>query len=360
VYTVRVIDNEPGLRALEEAWTRLLLCAPEATIFASHQWTAAWWRWYGSGSDLLVLAVDHATDGLVGVAPLLVRRRGPLRRLELIGAGLGDVGDVVLHPGHTSAAMAVLCAALRARRASWDLGDWWELPPGSAPLSQVRDGSLHGLRAAAFPQTPGFLIDLPTTWEGYVRSLASKRRYYVASYPQRFLRERDGTTAVIGDAAQVPTAVATFHALHLARWSTRLDELDADHRSGAFAPFLTDLCARCAERGWLQIVQLSAGGQAVASSINFLLRDRWHCYMKGFDPGWGRARPGTVLDALRIQSAIAAGAGRLDFGRGAEEYKSGFGVAPYRTTRLLLGSGTPRSRVAFGLLRHRLARRSAR
>ena len=67
-----------------------------------------------------------------------------------------------------------------------------------------------------------------------------------------------------------------------------------------------------------------------------------------------------MLDALRIQQAIAEGATLLDFGRGDEAYKSGFGVTPYRTTRLLLGTTTPRSRTAFALmsLRIRLRARS--
>jgi CelD/BcsL family acetyltransferase involved in cellulose biosynthesis len=100
---------------------------------------------------------------------------------------------------------------------------------------------------------------------------------------------------------------------------------------------------------------LYAGDQPVASSLNFLLNGRWHSYMKGFDPAWGHARPGTVLDALRIEQAITEQARQFDFGRGDESYKSGYGVTDEQNTRLLLGNGTRRSGAAFGIMALRIS-----
>jgi CelD/BcsL family acetyltransferase involved in cellulose biosynthesis len=352
-YTIRAIRDTAALAALEDAWTGLLLAVPAARVFASWQWNAAWWRHWGGGARLWVLAVSGGGQ-LVGVAPLMVRRLGPVRKLEFLGSGLSDSGDVLVRPDHEDSVLAALFAYLHLHRGAWDLGDWSEVPPDSPLLGYLARRRPAGVRVRQIPQTACPALALPATWDAYVGGLERKRRYYVNSYPRKFAREHAGRLQIVTAPAEVDTAVTTFSRLHLARWEVKAGALSAEHEDPAFGPFLADVCARLAARGWLRLAHLRAGDDAVASSINFLLHGRWHSYMKGFDPAWSAARPGTVLDALRIQQAIAEGATVLDFGRGDEAYKAGFGVTPYRTTRLLLGTATPSSRAAFALLALRI------
>jgi CelD/BcsL family acetyltransferase involved in cellulose biosynthesis len=356
VYNVVVVREEARLLALEESWTALLGAMNAATVFASPQWAVAWWHHFGAGNRLQVLAVYAPGGRLVGVAPLMIRPLGPFRKLEFIGSGLSDLGDVVIHPAHAAPVTAVLFQHLRARRRDWDLGDWSEIPPTSPLLAYLATHPPPGLLVRRTPQTECPVIDLPATWEAYVSGLARKRRYYVNSFPRKFEREHAGHVTTASRPAEVPAAVDAFYRLHMARWQAKAGELSAEHTDPHFKPFLEEVCTRLAERGWLRLTTLQAGEQPVAAAINFLFNGRWNSYMKGFDPAWSQARPGTVLDAARIKQAIGEHATVLDFGRGDEAYKSGFGGTSYRTTRLLLGSATPRSRAAYGLmaLRRRL------
>jgi CelD/BcsL family acetyltransferase involved in cellulose biosynthesis len=350
MYKVVVVRAEAGLLALEESWTALLAAANTATVFASYQWAVAWWQHFGAGNRLHVLAVYEPEGRLVGVAPLMIRPLGPFRKLEFIGTGLSDLGDVVIHPAHTAPVTAVLFQHLRARRGDWDLGDWSEIPPASPLLTYLAAHQPPGLAIRQVPQTECPVIDLPATWEAYVSGLARKRRYYVNSFPRKFEREHAGHFTTISRPAEVPAGVDTFYRLHMARWQVKAGELSAEHTDPHFRPFLEEVSTRLAERGWLRLTLLQAGEQPIAAAINFLFNGRWNSYMKGFDPAWSQARPGTLLDAARIKQAIAEHAAVLDFGRGDEAYKSGFGVTTYRTTRLLLGNTAPRSRAAYGLL----------
>jgi CelD/BcsL family acetyltransferase involved in cellulose biosynthesis len=332
------------------------VAASAATVFASPQWAVAWWHHFGAGHRLHVLAVYEPEGRLVGVAPLMIRPLGPFRKLEFIGTGLSDLGDVVLHPDYAAPVLAVLFQHLRARRGDWDLGDWSEIPPASPLLGYLATHQPAGLAIRQVPQTECPVIDLPATWEAYVSGLARKRRYYVNSFPRKFEREHAGHFTTISRPAEVPAGVDTFYRLHMARWQVKAGELSAEHTDPHFRPFLEEVCTRLAERGWLRLTLLQAGEQPIAAAINFLFNGRWNSYMKGFDPAWSQARPGTLLDAARIKQAIAEHAAVLEFGRGDEAYKSGFGVTTYRTTRLLLGNTAPRSRAAYGLmaLRRRL------
>ena len=205
------------------------------------------------------------------------------------------------------------------------------------------------------------MIDLPDSWDAYTAGLERKRRYYVASFPRKFMREQRGSMEVIVDGGSaLEEAVTTFHRLHLSRWEDRDDSLSEEHTDAGFEPFLREVCARCAEEGWFRIVSIKAGEQVAASSLNFLVHGRWNAYMKGFDPKLGKLRPGTVLDALRIQEAIKEGARQFDFGRGEEAYKSGFGTRVERNTRVLIAVATPRSFAAYTLLRMRIWMRGRR
>ena len=359
-YTVRVVRDESGLEALEEAWTALMLRTGTATVFASPQWAGAWWRHFGAGNRLYVLAVTDPAGHLVGVAPLMIRPFGLFRKLEFIGTGLSDLGDVVVHPDRAAAVLEVLFRHLQARHGEWDLGDWSEVPPFSPLLPYLATHRPGGLALRLEPQTECPVIALPPAWEAYVAGLARKRRYYVNSFPRKFMREHAGHVTTVTDPAAVPAAVAAFYRLHMARWQVKDEAVSAEHNDPQFLPFLEDVCTRLAGRGWLRLTLLQAGEHPVAAAINFLLNGRWNSYMKGFDPAWSQARPGTVLDAERIKQAIGEHAAVLDFGRGDEAYKSSFGVTSYRTTRLLLGSGAPRSRAAYGLMGLRLDLRQRR
>ncbi len=361
-YHARLIHDVAGLHELEDAWTDLLLASPASTVFSSFQWCDAWWRHFGGGKRLNVVTVRDNSGGLVGVAPLMVRRFGPFRKLEFIGTGLSDYGDFVVDPRCAQAATGVILTFLQGHHHGWDLGDLSEVPAQAPLLSFLRARRISGLNVTCLPQTNCPFIELPTSWEAYVSALPRKRRYYVSSFPRKFMREQDGSLDVVAEEVKVEDAIATFYKLHMARWATKDESLSHEHMEPGFLPFLEEVCMRFAtperkpapdgnpSHDWLRLVTLHAGGQAVASSVNFLMNGRWNSYMKGFDPERAASRPGTVLDALRIEQAIKEGARVLDFGRGDEAYKSGFGATNSQNTRVLMATGAPRSRAAFALM----------
>ena len=58
-------------------WEELYGADPEATPFMSAQWAQAWWRTWGrSGRPWIVVVRENRR--LVGLAPFILRKRGPL------------------------------------------------------------------------------------------------------------------------------------------------------------------------------------------------------------------------------------------------------------------------------------------
>src|SRR5271166_4899337 len=72
--TIRAFRNLDELRELAKAWEELLLEYPLATTFSSMEWLAPWWQSFGSGRQMLVLALFGSDSRLIGVAPLSIFR----------------------------------------------------------------------------------------------------------------------------------------------------------------------------------------------------------------------------------------------------------------------------------------------
>src|SRR5512133_1212236 len=101
---VRIIRDVAGLDQLEGAWTGPVGGSEAGTIFASFPWNLAWWHTFGGGKQLFVLAAAEEDGQVRGIAPLMLRQAGLLRKLEFIGTGLSDTGDFVLDASHAEEA----------------------------------------------------------------------------------------------------------------------------------------------------------------------------------------------------------------------------------------------------------------
>ncbi len=277
---------------------------------------------------------------------------GPWRRLTFLGHGLSDAGDFLLHPAHATPAVAAIFAFLYADRRAWDLLDLDEVPAAS-PLGPALDPAPPGYCLRVQPRNDNPVIPLPPTWEVYTHSLKRKPRYVIEGLTQRFVREQEAEFLLVTEADACAAAVADLYRLHRARWADRPHELTAEHRRPAFVPFLTEVCRRCAEQGWLRLGQLRVDGTTIAAALDFALGDHWAGYLTGFDPAWHDHRPGRLLDGFILRAAIHAGAGEYHYGRGDEGYKYEMGAVSRRSRRFVLATGSPRSAAAFTAFRLR-------
>src|SRR3954466_5911083 len=108
-----------SLARLEADWRRLHAVQPHATPFMSAGWATTWWPHYGSGARMHVVVVR---DGgrVVGIVPLVRRRRGPLRLLEAFGMEPGDYWDLLVEPERGAEVAGAAMQALREQAGDWD------------------------------------------------------------------------------------------------------------------------------------------------------------------------------------------------------------------------------------------------
>jgi len=356
-YRVRVVRNEAGLEQLEESWTRLLGESRSGTIFASYPWNLAWWHAFGKGKRLYVIVVEDDEGRVRGIAPLMTRLAGPIRKLELIGTGLSDMGDFLLDKSCAEQAAGAIFAYLRKQRRKWDMLDMDEVPPYSLLAGQLHKEKPDGLHVIRLLRTDCPYIALPPTWEEYTHTLQRKVRQHLDAFAPRVVAEMGASFRLVSEEADVPAAVERFYKLHLERWETKEGDLNPEHRSEAFLPFLEEACRRTAAAGLLRISELCVDEDVIATCVGFHVNGRWSGYMTGFDPEWSNKRPGKVLHRFMVRRAMSEHTREFDFGRGSEGYKYELGAISRKNRRFVITSTAPSSRLALGLMRLRLRAR---
>ncbi|HEY7678864.1 MAG TPA: GNAT family N-acetyltransferase, partial [Candidatus Methylomirabilis sp.] len=323
---VEVLNGAEGLAGLREEW-EALWAAAGAGVFMSWEWMATWWRHYGAGRELHLIAVRDAGGDLVGVAPLMwgIRRyRGlPLRAIELLGAGgkvSPDLMDILALPQRADEVGHAVWIHL-AGRASWDLLELDNVEAGAAAASALamaarRDGLVWEIKAKA--SCP--FIMLPATWEAYLAGRGSATRYDLRRKVRAIRRGHDVKLERAEDAPGLANAMEALFDLHAARWRTRGEtgSFDRDPRNRAFHQAMA---AAAQGRGWLRLYFLNVDGRRVAAFIGYEVGGRLSYYQLGWDPAWGRWSVGTVLIAEVLRDAIARGVKEFDFLRRAEAYK---------------------------------------
>jgi CelD/BcsL family acetyltransferase involved in cellulose biosynthesis len=307
-------------------WTTLVEEDPEGTLFHTPRFLKIYWEEFGAGA--LDLAFVRDGEDLLAVAAFEVRD-GLLAWLG--GFDVTDyMGPVGLPAGRDRAAKELMGAA--AGRDDWDRADLAGLPEEGAWLAALRTAAEDvGLSAEVAEDTVAPLLELPSSYGGYLGSLPGKLRHEIRRKARR-LEEAFPEVRVVDATAET--------------MSGDLDRFVEMHRSSAGAKgrfmvpgtelFFRRLADEFLEEGTFRLAFLEAGGERMAGAVGFRDRNRFLLYNSAYDHARSRVAPGMVLVAELIASAIDEGRRELDLLKGDLPYKYRFGARSRRVARLLL------------------------
>ena len=101
--------------------------------------------------------------------------------------------------------------------------------------------------------------------------------------------------------------------------------------------FFSELAEAFIKEKWLELPILTMNNTVLAAIYVFLYRNTVYLYNSGYDPAYSRWSPGIVLLSLYIKKSIERGIDKIDFLRGNEPYKYGFGTKDYPLYRMQIG-----------------------
>lgn len=129
--TLDVLDSLPAMQSLTPQWLQLLATCAGRNLFLTPAWNRAWWRAFGAGKSLRLLAVRDGGQ-LVGVAVFMLyatRLRGlPVRVLGSFNNPHVSRTDVVIAPGFEAAVADRVASYFASTVRDWDVAWLQQLP----------------------------------------------------------------------------------------------------------------------------------------------------------------------------------------------------------------------------------------
>lgn len=298
---------------------------PWATAFQSPAWIDAWWRVFGSGQRVEVIARGN-DGGLIGAMPMTVWHDGDVRRLIPIAAGQSDYADALVDPASADEAIGGLWRCMMVAGDRWDEVLLPDLRSGSPLLGPVPDGWI----ATDEPGEVCPVLALPSEG-GVLGSLSRSRRRKIVHDHNRAEALGGVDTAPVEGAAAIDEALAALFRLHRERWAREGQAgVLGDERIQRFL----GLAAHALDAaGLLRLVAVRHRGVIVAVLLGFADRERCMSYINGVDMSMPGQSFGTLAFRHLVDAAFVGGGREFHFLRGEEAYKYGWGAVPTRTVR---------------------------
>lgn len=304
-------------------WNDLASRSLTNTPFQRAEFQAAWWRHFGSGELCVLTMRDNPPGGkLIAIAPLFVDSDGTARWVG--GEEIADYLDV-LAPADSMEAAA---------RAAWqwltspEAPKWNKLVfsniPGWTPTPQTLASlaTADGLKAEVTQLDVCPVVNLPDTFDAYLKQLDSKQRHEINRKLRKAQGSEDPVTWYIADSSRdIGAETEAFMALMETASENKAAFLTPEMRSA-----FRDIFAVTQKAGLLQLAFLEVSGKKAAAYVQFDYNNRIWVYNSGINPNVAAAlSPGWVLLAHLIEHAIANGRTSYDFMQGSEDYKYRFG-----------------------------------
>jgi CelD/BcsL family acetyltransferase involved in cellulose biosynthesis len=322
---VELISAEAELAALAPGWDELVAAMPRPSPFLLNAWLVEWWRHFGAGGRLAVLAAFRG-DRLVAGLPLFVRRRFGLRTLEFVGGTKAALADVMLRPEEgdsTAAAVAEGPDGLEH--------DFANLFGLTAESLLARTPAWRGLQLIERLEAP--VLDLSDGWDAvYERKFSSRAR----QERRRHRRQLEQLGSVEIDEA------ARLYAL---RWRGRREGSGLLSDEGA--KFYRSALLRLAEQDVPRVLTLRLDGRPVAANVYLRLSRTLYGLVMAFDPAFARYSPGSETLYAAFEDGANEGVTRVEFLGAATGHKQRFsdrvepiyqGIGLARTVRGRLGA----------------------
>jgi CelD/BcsL family acetyltransferase involved in cellulose biosynthesis len=322
---VRQCGSWDELEQFRPAWNQLLEADNAAAIFLTPEWLHAWWNAYGGGHEIRSLAFISEGE-LIGLAPMyLEKSRRGLRTLRFIGSASGDSDalNLIVKPGAEDLVVRTIIEYLRDCR-EWDICSLETLPAESAVTAALQATIEYERWMTSSLRHPHSFIELPATWDEYLKKLQPNFRPLLTRYPKRLQSRYQVRISRCEDPADLGPALERLFALHQMRWSTRGE-------AGAFSvaarrSFYAEMSRAFLERGWLEFSSLALGHEIAATQFCFRYRDTVSLLQEGFDPRYTEDKVGYALRAHVLQRLMGEGVRCYDFLGGDDSYKLKFGA----------------------------------
>jgi len=305
---------------VRDEWNELVKSSSQNCVFLSNEWFCAWFENFGESYQLSVLLFRDQENRLYGAAPLMETSEG----LKFIAnQEVTDYCDFIVERGKEE-------LFFRKYLEYWQkeikqnthlfLINIREESPTLSILSRMADE--HHLKNSVLEAEVAPSLDLPLTYEAYLKNLDRKNRHELLRKKRKIDSHRGVFHKRVNDPDGVRNHIDLFIDLHRKSHSSKR-EFWKKKGVERFFYNITDLFSK---NGWVEFNVLYFHDELAAILLNFVYHDEIHFYNIAFNPNYASFSPGIYLFNQSIRQAIDDNLRRADFLRGGEKYKYNLGA----------------------------------
>lgn len=299
---VEVTRDIDGIQA---EWQDLWRRSTTDCYFLSFDWCRSWVDAFSNGSRVYPQIVTVRRGGkLVALLPLTVRRYGPLRWGEALGADTGQYCDMLVagDAANDEAIYDAVWSGIRAAKID------------AIRLPNVQDGSplarlLGPHRSIQSEPMASHTLDpkkIEGGFEAYIQSKPAKRRRNL----RRRRRNLEAIGPVVYETVTDPDAIADIVSESVSQklaWlrSRRLPSPFLARK--AVASWMTETARRALATGNLHLVALKVGERIVSAQLGFVCGGRFIGYFSSFDTEFATHAVGTMRVEAFLEEAFRNG-----------------------------------------------------
>lgn len=293
---VSILTSTDAFTTLRAEWRDALARAERASLFLDVDYLEMAWRHFRREHDQPWLVVVRRGGLLVGLLPLVrsVERVGglPVRVLRHMGLWEGDRPGLLACEA-ADPLWAAIWAALRRRRADWELLDLRELDAQAWPLRQAGRLGL-GLRGRVSPDTQAGYQLIEGDWETYLAGRSRNTRQAFRRRQRQLEQAHPDARIEVIDAPQaISDAFERYAAIERRGWKQPAGVgLWSDRRQHGF---YRELLPHLAARGLASVWLLRVGDTDIAGLVRYQWRDIAYERHAAYDPAYASYSPSTLL-----------------------------------------------------------------
>lgn len=280
-------------------------------LFVLPAWLRVWWSNFGNGLEPYLCSVRKEEE-LLGIAPLLVEGE----RARLMGdKEVCDYLDFVISPGKAGEFFYTLIKHLRKQGIkNLDLSP---LRADSTVLTELTAVAKDlGCKVFCRKEDVSSEMDLPTNWDGFLRTLKGKERHEIRRKLRRLHEAADIRYRIAEDIGEIRDGMDTFLTLFV---SNRSDK--AVFMNSHMVSFFRSLAEALAELQIMKLSFLELDGKPAAALMYFDYNSTVYLYNNGYDGRFRSLSVGLLSKVLSIKESIERGRKKYDFLKGDEAYK---------------------------------------
>ena len=295
--------------SLESSWNDLRQRLGWNSVFVLPRWLKVWWQAFADDSKLYLFDVEE-NKNVIGIAPLMVKES----KASFIGsADVCDYMDFIVAPGKELPFFTAILDKLKKDGImALCLDSLRHNSTAMACLVDMAKG--QGYEVSCTRENVSLDLELPSTWDDYLRTLNPKQRREIGRKFRRLEEEGDINYRIIESAK--PELLDIFF---------RLMRVSREDKAAFLTPqmesFFRALAQTMSQAGMLRFGVLEISAKPVAAVMCFDYNDKVYLYNSGYDPEYGYLSVGLLSKLLSIKDSIERGRKVYDFLKGPEEYK---------------------------------------